>query len=171
MSIEPKKKTCVICGESKILFSKGRCLQCTPKKPLQRTAIKQKAYRITKQTEKNREKRLAQREGYGDFFKKHVDYVLNNDVHCQECGNKLQGLSGEVCHILSKSKSPEVAKNDNNILYLCFYGNSCHSKFDNSLEVRSKMKVFKIAIEKFKKLKNLIINFTKEVEQLTENER
>ena len=170
--MQQKKKICKICGKETYIFSRGRCKGCASiqdTKPLVRTSIVQKKYTIPKQTQKNKEKRLTERMGYKEFFEKHINNILNNQICCQECGDKLQGLTGEVCHILSKSKSPEVALNDNNILYLCFYGNSCHNKFDNNLESRSKMKIFTLAIKKFKILEPLIINFTSEVTQLIKN--
>ncbi len=38
-----------------------------------------------------------------------------------------------LAHILPKSIFKSVATNPNNIIELCFYGNSCHTNFDNGI--------------------------------------
>jgi len=161
------KKVCKTCNKEEYLFSHGNCKRCANivyQKKVQEKP--KKAYTIPKQTLKNKLKRAEDRQGYGDFFAKHVSIIQSQGKVCQECGARLQGLTGEVAHILSKSKSPEVATEDANVLYLCFYGNSCHNQFDNSLSMRATMDVFPLAVERYKLFKDKLINFNNEAEQL-----
>ena len=161
------KKICKTCNKEEYLFSHGNCKRCATALYNKKAQEKPKTkYTIVKQTDKNKVKRSEKRVGYGDFFAKHINIILSEHRSCQECGARLQGLTGEVAHILSKSKSPEVAKNDLNVLYLCFYGNSCHNQFDNSLSMRATMDVFPLAVERYKLFKNELINYNKEAEQL-----
>lgn len=165
-----KKKVCKSCKKEEFIFSKNRCKRCATmedSKPLQRSSIKKKAYKMPQQTQKNKDKRKESRAGYGDFFVRHINIILNEHKSCENCGSRLQGIAGEVCHILSKSKSPEVSTNDDNVLYMCLYGSGCHSEFDNTLEKRGKMRVFKKALEKFKILEPILINITSETEQFS----
>lgn len=168
--MEQKKKICKCCGKEKYIFSKGRCQLCANAAYRAKEAEKpRKNYSIPRITSKQKAKRATERDGYGEFFKKHINIILSQNKTCQECGAKLQGLSAEVCHILSKSKSPEVATEDDNILYLCFYGNSCHAKFDSNLSNRESMGVFALALERYSLLKNKVTTWTSEVAQLEDN--
>lgn len=84
-------------------------------------------------SKKGWEKRKKDREGYPDFYKKHIKYIKDNNVCCEECGVKLKGSVGEVAHILNKSYFKSIALEDLNILYLCDHNslNQCHNKLDN----------------------------------------
>lgn len=123
---------------------------------------------IKKQTEKNKQKRKEERADYPEFFKKHIEYIKENNVHCCECGDRLRGDVSEVCHIIRKSTNPELAVLDSNILYLCgmHSENQCHSRFDSSLSNREKMKCFSQAVLQFNTFRDKIVNITKEVLQL-----
>lgn len=151
--MERKKKICKTCKKETYLFSKGNCQKC---------ASVLYANKITKVTEKNKQLRKEKRTGFTEFFARHINIIKNENRICQECGAKLFGLTGEVAHILSKSKFPEIAVNDDNILYLCFFGHSCHAEYDSSLSHRYTMNVFSTALEKYKLFKHLIINHSKE---------
>lgn len=158
-------KKCIICGrEDQPWFSNKRCKKCASIDYHKKASEKpKKIYSIPKTTDKNKARRKEQRAGYGDFFEKHVSKIINEGLHCQECGAKLQGLTGEVAHILGKAKSPEVATNDDNVLYLCFW-NGCHANFDSSLEKRQDMRVFPIALKNYNTLKSKLKTFTEETE-------
>lgn len=166
-----KKKICKTCGKEEYIFSKGNCKVCASRDYANKASEKpKKKYTIPKTTEKNKAKRKDERAGYGDFFAKHISIIINEGRVCQECGARLQGLTGEVAHILSKSKSPEVATNDDNVLYLCFYGNSCHTLFDSNLYNRKYMDVFPLAVEKYNSFKHLVTSHSREID-LYENLR
>lgn len=165
--MERKKKICKTCNTDQYIFSKGNCQRCASIGYAKKAQDKpKKKYTIPKTTLKNKQLRSEKREGYADFFANHISLIQEEHKTCQECGARLQGLTGEVAHILSKRSSPEVATNDDNILYLCFYGNSCHNRFDNTLAKRKEMKVFDLALKKYDKFKHLLTNWTPEVEQL-----
>lgn len=128
-------------------FSKGLCKRHQPKK-----SIKTKPKIINKDRV--------------NYFNERVGFIVNEGLVCEECGDKLKGNISEVAHIISKSKNPEVEANKYNVMYLCgvHSNNSCHSKFDQSLEKRRTMKCFDKALDKFKCFEDKIINNTNEVQ-------
>ena len=140
-----KSKKCSECDRP--AFSKGLCKRHQPKK-----SIKTKPKIINKDRV--------------DYFKDRVYYIINNNLACEECGEKLKGNISEVAHIISKTKNPEIENNIHNIMYLCGVpsNNSCHSKFDQSLEKRRTMKCFDKALDKFECFEDKIINNTNEVQ-------
>lgn len=104
-------------------------------------------------TRRTRAARAEQRKDYPEFYQKHCDMARGKK--CEECDKKLQGNSTEICHILGKSENPELATNDDNIIYLCW---ECHNKFDHSRSSRRKMKVFDWAQSKLSRVEEKIIN-------------
>lgn len=104
------------------------------------------------------ERRKKEREGYSDFFMKHVSLIKSERRKCAECGFPLKGNLSEVCHILPKSFFKSIATNDENVLYMCgmYSDNGCHDKFDGSTEQLQEMTIFKIAQEKVKKLLEIV---------------
>lgn len=157
-----KKKICAGCKTDQYIYGDKRCLPCYKKKFPEKFQLK----KSERKSSKNHNKRKEERKYFPEFFQRHIQKIKDERLCCENCGELLQGLSGEVCHILSKSKHLEVATEDNNIVYLCFYGNSCHSKFDSSLSARKEMPVFKIALERYRQFKHKIVNYTREREQL-----
>lgn len=83
---------------------------------------------------------------------------------CENCGKNLDNSSvfarrSQTCHILPKNKNsgfPSVSDHPENKIFMCCFGGCYgHAKYDNSdAEVRKGMKVYDIAIERFKSLKN-----------------
>ena len=112
---------------------------------------------ISSKTIKTNINRKLQRKDYPEFFKKHIE--IASKKRSDESNVKLKGNIYEVCHILSKSLSPEVATNDLNILYLSAEE---HSKFDSSLSKRKEMKCFDLSVERYKLLKPLLLKNTSE---------
>ena len=112
---------------------------------------------IYSKTIKTNINRKLQRKDYPEFFKKHIE--IASKKRSDESNVKLKGNIYEVCHILSKSLSPEVATNDLNILYLSA---DEHSKFDSSLSKRKEMKCFDLSVERYKLLKPLLLKNTSE---------
>lgn len=108
---------------------------------------------VSDKTRRTREARTEQRKDYPAFYQKHIE--LAQGKNCEECGKKLQGNSTEIVHILSKEKNPEIATNDDNIIYLCW---ECHTKFDHSRTSRHQMKVFDWAQEKLSRIESQILN-------------
>lgn len=80
---------------------------------------------------------------------------------CMECGEKIEKFNPKyaicaIAHILPKSIFKSVATHENNWLELgatC----GCHSRYDKSWESASKMKIWSIAVERFKTFEHLIV--------------
>jgi hypothetical protein len=73
---------------------------------------------------------------------------------CANCGSKTgkhddKFYRHSVAHILAKRKNmfPSVALNSLNWVELCFWGNSCHSKFDSSFEKAATMRIWPYVIK------------------------
>jgi len=173
VGIPIKKKICKGCETKQFIFSKGLCSFCAGKnKPysISRSTISlgKNKKPITKQTSKNKEKRKTERAGYGEFFQKMIQRIIDERICCENCGNQLTGHVSECAHIVSKSKHPEVATVEDNILFLCglFSDNSCHANFDSSLSKRATLFCFSAAKEKYKLFKHLVTTYSKERSQL-----
>lgn len=114
---------------------------------------------LNKYTKKGLEKRKIEREGYSEFFQKHINLIKQNQIKCRECGQRLLGDVSEVCHILPKNLFKSIATSDENIVYLCSYRsrNNCHSKFDDgATEQVKQMEIYPYVKEKFSVLKDLV---------------
>lgn len=101
------------------------------------------------------DKRKEERKDFPEFYKKHIQIIKDQRLHCEECGHKLLGDVSEVAHILNKSFFKSISTFDNNILYLCSWkgGNNCHSRMDDSsIEDFKNMKVY----EKCKNIFNIL---------------
>lgn len=155
MSLKPKKKICLGCGLLKHIFSKGKCSTCCSKplaqgKPLQnRTPLK--VGKGFKSRNKHSKAKKEARKGLPEFFQEHCRIISEQGHRCQNCGGPLQGSVTEVAHILPKGTFPEVMMEDDNILYLCFYG-GCHNKFDSVRSSRQSMPVYELAVKRVKSL-------------------
>lgn len=153
------KMACPICAE-KHNVQKEKKVHIIPKSPKQtEKSTRSKAKTFSQQ------KRKEERAEYPEFFKRHIEYIKENKICCAECGDRLRGDSSNVAHVLRKSNNPEVATNLNNFIYLCglYSTNNCHASFDSNFLNREKMKVFSLAVEKFKLFRDDIVNITKEV--------
>ena len=112
---------------------------------------------ISDKTKRTKRIRAEIRKDYPDFFKKHIKIASRK--RCAETNVKLTGNVYEVCHILSKSLSPEVATDDFNIIYLSA---EAHNRFDSSLSNRKEMKCFQLSVERYKELKPFLKKVTHE---------
>ena len=112
---------------------------------------------ISDKTKRTKRIRAEIRKDYPDFFKKHIK--IASKKRCAETNVKLTGNVYEVCHILSKSLSPEVAADDFNIIYLSA---EAHNRFDSSLSNRKEMKCFQLSVERYKELKPFLKKVTHE---------
>lgn len=110
-------------------------------------------------SKKGWEKRKAEREGYAEFFQKHINIIKNTNACCAECGDKLKGNVSEIAHILPKNLFKSIATNNDNVIYLCgmYSTNECHNKFDDSkLKVFQNMLVFTQISRIFAKLEEVV---------------
>lgn len=110
-------------------------------------------------------KKKQSRAEYPEFFKRHIEHIITSNQLCENCGARLRGNSSEVAHIIAKSTNPEVATDDDNIIYLCglFSENQCHAKFDSGSSNRVQMACFGVAKKKFAKIKDKILVITPEI--------
>lgn len=87
------------------------------------------------------------------FFK---DMQKRMTGRCENCGGKTEAFTkhfkNSIAHILPKAYFKSVATNENNWLELCFYGNSCHTNFDNKMIDLIDMNCFDTIIQKFTKI-------------------
>lgn len=113
---------------------------------------------MRKYSKKSRERRKEERKDLPEFYQKHIQYIKENNIHCQECSIKLKGDVSEVAHVLPKSLFKSVMTNDNNVLYLCGqWQNNCHGNLDNSSNDKIKeMFIYPLVEEKFLKLENTV---------------
>jgi hypothetical protein len=105
-----------------------------------------------KYSKKGWERRKKLREGYSEFFMKHVASINNGRCCCAECGTRLKGHVSEIAHILPKGAFPSVATNDDNVIYLCgmYSERQCHTNFDNrGLDYIRNMNIFPHAAKQF----------------------
>lgn len=147
-----KKKICNICGECKPIFSKGRCMSCTPKKPLTRSPINKKPYYIPKQTEKNKTYRKSQSAIRDEFF----DYLIPRCTHSEEDGSPIYSPSRvNVAHLWYKRTYKSVQGNVGNYVYLT---QDQHTRFDQLLDsndfkqLEKEFKCWGLIVERMKNL-------------------
>lgn len=100
-------------------------------------------------------KEKTKKESLNDFFDK-----LQIPFNCEECNRPLYAHTKFFkrcisCHILPKGLFPSIATNEHNILFMgasllgiCEH----HEKWDASIDSRIKMKVYQIAIQRYKLL-------------------
>ena len=103
-------------------------------------------------TRRTQEARKEQRKDYPEFYQKHIE--IASKLRCENCNIKHIVNVTEICHILGKAENPELATNDDNIVYLCW---ECHNKFDHSRSSRRKMNVFDWAQQKLSRIDQDII--------------
>lgn len=84
---------------------------------------------MRKYSKKGLERRKKDREGYKEFFEKHIDIIKQGRLSCEECGVKLRGSVREIAHVLPKSYFKSISTDDENIIYLC---EKHHNEYDNS---------------------------------------
>jgi len=76
---------------------------------------------------------------------------------CSNCGGKTQKNDDKtfyysIAHILPKNHFKSIATNDDNWIELCYYGNSCHSNYDNYMIDITELNCFDEVIEKIVKI-------------------
>lgn len=75
---------------------------------------------------------------------------------CMNCGGKTEAHTKlykcSIGHILPKAYFKSVATHSENWLELCFYGNSCHTNYDNKMIDLIDLNCFDKVIQKFTKI-------------------
>lgn len=87
--------------------------------------------------------------------------LLDIPKTCENCGERLDrsnpfAIRSQTCHILPKSKFKSIATNPQNKVFMCcFHGCNGHGNWDNlDAEKRKSMKVYTLAIERFRTFEN-----------------
>jgi len=120
--------------------------------------VKEAPKAIARQSEKKKKalkNSKPQKDLQAEWF---IEQVNNHTGICMECGGSTKNsiyvyAKACVAHVLPKRDNmfPSVATHKDNSLELCTT-NGCHHRYDNSWEDAAQMKVWPIALEKFKKM-------------------
>ena len=157
----------------------GKCLDCSPsdkEQPLIAGRC-QSHYRIHR-SKVNGEKKLARgvvpqpatkpdrKQGEGKKEKdpllskwfEYVATVIRANPYCMNCGEWIAPnyYRHASAHILPKSLFPSVATHPMNFLVLGA-GCGCHAEFDHSIDKASAMRVWPLAVERFKRFEHLVL--------------
>lgn len=116
-----------------------------------------KIYSLKKVSDKKAAEKFSEKIARGgektDLEKWYEKIMQKEDAVCWETGNKINksdkvAWHGSIAHVLGKKTFPSVAIHPLNYLILEMYGGA-HGQYDSSWENASKMKVWKIAVERF----------------------
>lgn len=106
-------------------------------------------------SKKTLEKRRIERAGLPEFYHSKIMEMKLRPM-CENCGGKIITWLhpvNNIAHILKKETYKSVMTDSNNYLFLCSgkdnTGNDCHYKFDNEIEKRPTMPVFKKAVSRY----------------------
>lgn len=99
-----------------------------------------KKYTIPNKSEKRKAKEAEQKAKGTDGEMDRFFHSMRKNMtgSCLFCGGKTQKKDDEtfhfsLAHLLPKAIFPSVATSPDNIIELCFYGESCHTNFDNGI--------------------------------------
>lgn len=132
------------------------------KKTFSRASVKTNEGKIRTYVKSNRifENAKAESRKHLEEWFDSVIKVIDKNPYCWNCGKYIaQSFRRAACaHIIPKRKTygfPSVATHEMNYVVLGA-GCGCHSKYDNSWEDAIQMKVWPIAVERFKAFKEFI---------------
>ena len=102
-------------------------------------------------------KELVQNKTELDRWFVYVATVIKSNPHCWGCGEFIpeQYYRHASAHIFPKSLFPSIATHPLNFLVLSA-GCGCHSEFDSSIEKAANMRVWGMAVDRFKKFESQI---------------
>jgi hypothetical protein len=143
--ISKKVKKTFVCNKCNASFPswRGKCT-CNSWNTIEEVEIAQKSYSIPHQSLKSKQNVLdskgkldEEKQEQDKWFK---DTRLKMIGICQLCGGKTEKNNDKtfkrsIAHLLPKRKNqfPSIATHEDNWLELCFFGNSCHTNFDNGI--------------------------------------
>lgn len=153
---------------STIKVKSGVCLDCshTVEQPLtagrcgyhyQKFRAEENAKKTKKKYAKQLETPLGVSGGQSELVLWYSDKIHQRSGICMECLEVIPASYAQhsIAHIVKKSEIESVKTHENNWIELGA-GCGCHGRFDHSAERASKMKVAKIAKERFKTFEHLI---------------
>lgn len=161
------KKTCACgCGRWPSTGYKGFFMDCRPdlkEEKVKRQAERQKARNSVTRTQSKLRSLVKTDDAVREGSKK-VDELERwfREIRktmtgkCMNCGGKTEAntklFKNSIAHILPKAYFKSVATHPDNFLELCFYGNSCHTNFDNKMIDLIDLHCFDTVIQKFTKI-------------------
>lgn len=160
------KKTCVCgCGRWPSTGYKGFFMDCRPdlkEEKIKKQAERQKARNSVSRTQSSLRK-LAKSEpeikvgkDYAELDRWFKEIQKTMTGRCMNCQGKTEAhtkhFKNSIAHILPKAYFKSVATHPDNYLELCFYGNSCHTNFDNKMIDIIDLHCFDTVIQKFAKI-------------------
>ena len=137
-TIKRREKICKSCGQSRLLFSRGRCQQC---------ARREDAKPIAKVSEKGKIKREAKKDLIEEDKIFYME-VWNASPHiCHECNKKLSNppSMSYFHHLLEKRNYPQFRHTPENIALLCW---NCHQQVEIFIDKAPKTKFLTEQIRK-----------------------
>lgn len=125
-----------------------------------------KQYRIPKKSAKKIKQESEEKEVRGgeptELDKWFAERRVELTGKCDFCGGKTEKYNNEtykfsIAHLLAKRDAmfPSVATHPANYLELCYYGNSCHTNFDNGMitwELLRDSKEWALIVGKFREI-------------------
>jgi len=125
-----------------------------PKKPLRKVSVKKAA--------EMKEQKVSGDSKLDLWF---IERRKEMTGTCAECGGKTgkdddKFYRHSICHLLPKRETmfPSIAINNLNWIELCFWGNSCHSKFDSSFERAATMRIWPFVMKQVNVLYPMLTN-------------
>ena len=131
-----------------------RALKSQPKVPKELRQKKPIAKKSAKKIAQEKEEK-AERVGGGSeldrWFKERRQQLTGTCAHCggKSSKNSDQYYKHSIAHLLPKRFFKSVATHPENFLELCFFGNSCHTNFDNHTLDFIDLNCFDEAVRKF----------------------
>lgn len=140
------KRKMLRCGHFSYNFSKGRCKDCATRE--------QALIRINEANERGDEKEIKPKQYNAElerWFKERRKEMTGFCKHCKGKTTKADDkfYKASIAHILPKRLFKSVATHPLNWVELCFWGNSCHTNFDNNMLDIIELNCFNEVIEKF----------------------
>lgn len=113
-----------------------------------------KPYQIPKISAKRQAKRLEDKGGKEELWEWFLDQRKLMTGICQHCGGVTEKKNDNtfhfsIAHILPKKLFPSVATHLLNRIELCYYGNSCHTNFDNYFLDMTDLNCWDTVVERF----------------------
>lgn len=113
-----------------------------------------KIYRLRKVSVKKQAQLIEEKEGVKELWEWFVDQRRVMTGVCEHCGGITEKKNDKtfhfsICHILPKHLFDSVKTHPLNKIELCYYGNSCHTNFDNYIIDITDLNCFDQVVERF----------------------
>jgi len=151
------------CGRMPEMGGKGWCFTCKPEykqaiinKNKKRNAARLSATKL-RSLAKVDDSNIEKAKDYDALDRWFREVRKRMTGVCENCGGKScrdndKEYKRSIAHILPKAYFKSVATHPDNFLELCFYGNSCHTNFDNKMIDLIDLHCFDTVIQKFTKM-------------------